>query len=554
MGAIRGLFRMLDAGGRAIRGLVRACAWFLAAGALLVLVTGAPDAALIVGATAAVLFWLSVPGNFADLAAGRIGLPRLGPRNRASREIAERGLRLGDKQNPAGRRAGDWGLLAGDYQEHVLIGGAPGSGKSTFLVNAASAANEILAPTEGGRVGVVVLDMKGDPGLPAALAADAWFSLGAGDSMGWNPFSAGDAASWRDVMLSAYEWTEPHYRDAAARYLGAALAALEATSERSGEVSFAEAVRYVENPEELTGRVAELRQRDEPGRADALASALRMLDPKTGDRSLRSGVLGMGNRLATLLHSPAVAGRLDPDPESIEQVDLDDALEWGRRIVISLPAATYPAEAPALAGAVIATLSARAQATAAGGTQELRCVLFVDEAAQLTGSQLRRAVAIGRGAGVGVVFATQDLSDLDQVAPGTLAAVKSGCATWVVFRQVASADEIARDIGTYTTTKATRQRERGLIFDRYTGAESEREVEEFSYHPNAIRQLARGQAIAVMRSSAWRAPWHSYVLTDPSQPPPPRYAEPGSPTRAVAQLDRSAARKAAFEAEQAGLG
>lgn len=56
-------------------------------------------------------------------------------------------------------------------------------------------------------------------------------------------------------------------------------------------------------------------------------------------------------------------------------------------------------------------------------------------------------------------------------------------------------------LGTRTTTKQTIQKEAHLFFmDRETGMKTVRDVEEFVLHPNRIKELDRGEVLAISRT------------------------------------------------------
>ena len=322
-----------------------------------------------------------------------------------------------------------------ELQHGVLVGGSPGAGKTTLLVAVAS---RIPEP-----VGLVYVDLKGDRSLATrlAIAPERVFGLGERSSAAWSPLSRGSPASWRDILMAAQEWSEPHYRQAAARYLGALLGAL---GERRRGVELGEVIELLERPKAASG---ELR-----GTGGAARTRLeRAVAALASEPSLRSGVAGLGNRLALLCDSPATNGRFGGSGG----IDLLGVFA-GERVLFSLPAAEYPDEAPAIAACVIQSLGAIGQGLASGD-QPLRTLLVVDEAPRLAGNQLREAVAIGRGAGIGSVIAVQDFADLDYVALGTREAVETGANTWVVMRQVASAEAVADALGSTTTRKETIQ-------------------------------------------------------------------------------------------------
>lgn len=398
------------------------------------------------------------------------------PRTRVGkRDVVYLGRTHSRRRFALGRRKIALGL--DEFQQGILIGGSPGAGKTTALV----AVNNRLLDEVGG----LFIDLKGDRSLPAKLGIPPENVFGLGDrvSAAWNPLARGNAASWRDILMSTQEWSEPHYRQAAARFVGVALDALWRVN---GDVQLEEIVELLEEPTRAKGLIRSL-----PEREGGILE--RTVDVIKSDASLRSGVLGLANRLALLQDSPATRGRFGANGG----IDLDGVLR-GERVLFSLPAAEFPEEAPAIAAAAIQSLGAAGQRLAQGD-EELRAVLVIDEAARLAGEHLRQAVAIGRGAGIGTIVAVQDHADLDYVADGTREAVETGANTWITMRQVASAEAIAMALGSRTVKKVTKQRDSHRLLFTDTGMRSEREVEEFRVSPNVIRSLGRGEAIVWRR-------------------------------------------------------
>ncbi len=375
----------------------------------------------------------------------------------------------------AGRR--EIGLGLDEMQQGLIVGGSPGAGKTNLLT--------VIEQGLPSGIGCLFIDLKGDRSLAANLGIppERVFGLGDRASAAWNPLQEGNAASWRDILMSTQEWTEPHYRQAAARYVGIVLQALQRVN---GTVELDDVVQLLEQPTRAKGLVRELSDTD----GEILT---RTVDAILGEASLRSGVLGLGNRLALLSESPATDGCFGASGG----IDLSAVLR-GERVLFSLPAAEFPDEAPAIAAAAIQSFGAAGQRHARGD-EDLRALLIIDEAARLGGEQLRQAIAIGRGAGIGTVVSVQDHADLDYVADGTREAVETGANTWITMRQVASAEAIAQSFGSQTVRKQTKQRDSYRLVFTDTGMRSEREVEEFRVSPNVIRGLGRGEAIVWRR-------------------------------------------------------
>lgn len=156
-------------------------------------------------------------------------------RARAKRDPA-RSVRIG---TTSGRRGYPVELGLDELQQGVLVGGSPGAGKTTLL----AALTERLP--EG--IGCAFVDLKGDRSLPGKLGIgpDQVFGLGDRCAAPWNPLEVGNPASWRDILMAAEEWTEPHYRQAAARFVGAVLAVL---AQARPAVTLGEVIRLLEQP------------------------------------------------------------------------------------------------------------------------------------------------------------------------------------------------------------------------------------------------------------------------------------------------------------------
>ena len=368
------------------------------------------------------------------------------------------------------------GLGLDELQQGILIAGSPGAGKTTVLI--------VIDRRLPAHLGCLFIDLKGDKSLPAKLniPPERVFGLGDRCSAAWNPLGDGNPASWRDVLMSTQEWSEPHYRAAAARFLGIALNALKTANV---DVELDDVIELLEQPMRAKGLMMGLDEREK-------RVLERTVDVVQGDASLRSGVLGLANRLALLRDSPATQGRFGASGS----IDLKSVL-FGDRVLFSLPAAEFPDEAPAIAAAVIQSFGAAAQRYAFGD-EELCALLMIDEAAQLGGGQLGQAIAICRGAGVGTVVSVQDHANLDFVLAGTREAVETGANTWITMRQVASAESIGMALGSRTVKRQTTQRDSHRLFSD-TGMRSEREVEEFRVSPNVIRGLGMGEAIVWRR-------------------------------------------------------
>ncbi len=102
-----------------------------------------------------------------------------------------------------------------------------------------------------------------------------------------------------------------------------------------------------------------------------------------------------------------------------------------------------------------------------------------------------------RSANVGIAFSHQALGDIDKVGPEFRNVVTSNTNVKVVMRTLDpdTCDHFAKTFGTKSSEKMTKRRQRNALGSHDTGEGSVREVEEYRYHPNVIKNLCRGEGV-----------------------------------------------------------
>ena len=150
----------------------------------------------------------------------------------------------------------------------------------------------------------------------------------------------------------------------------------------------------------------------------------------------------------------------------------------------------------------------------------------VDEFSALGSDQLLQLLARGREAGISVLLATQELSDLERAARGFRDQVLGLTALKIVHRQdvPSSAQTIAEMAGTERVWEQTQQI-RGLFAPAGASRGTRREVEQFIIHPNEVKALATGQAVMLTKIPAAQV---TRIRVDPPSSSPERPAR-GSP-------------------------
>jgi conjugal transfer pilus assembly protein TraD len=416
---------------------------------------------------------------------------------------------------------GPTGLYLAELQEHTLLLGATGSGKTTSLLTIIQGAADLGIP-------VVAIDLKGSPGFRTQLGAIAdlagrrlaCWSL-AGEAH-WNPLARGDASELKDKLVGMEAWTEPHYKRAAERYLQTVFTVLEAR----GQQPSIDRVVALMDTKALNAELREIPK----DLADRIAG---YLDQLTDSRDQRSAIAGLATRLA-LLSESAAGDRLTSAPDGAPTIDIGDSIRAGEVCLFSLDSLRYPELAAQVAGLVIQDLKTVAsELLSTGGC---RALVAIDEFSALDGDQLLGLLARAREAEIGVLLSTQELADLAKVDPTFADQVIANTNVKLIHRQEVpeSAERLAGTIGTYTEWEHT-YAEHDPVAEMFTGSIStitgtRRIVEKYKVHPNTFKNLQTGQAVLSIKSPA--AEVGVVNITPPrTSPVDPADAASATPTR-----------------------
>jgi type IV secretory pathway TraG/TraD family ATPase VirD4 len=406
-------------------------------------------------------------------------------RARAAEQATQAGmappLRLGT--DPVGRA-----VTLSDRQlaAHALIVGASGAGKSTTMLG-------ILAEQIRRGRPVVAVDMKGSPAFAAALH-DAAAAAGRGlriwspdGPSRWNPLAHGNATALKDKLISTERFSEPHYQRAAERYVQTVLQVLHARG--PGAPARLDEVVSLMEPGRLAGAVRQ-------GRGPLAERVRDYLDGLTPDQV--SAARGLQTRLALLSESCA-GPYLVPEGRPEATIDLRAALNGGDVILFSLNASVYGKLAAQLGALVIQDVVSAAGYRLQGGG-ETPATVAVDEFSALGEDHLLALLARARESGISVLTATQEMADLQRAAFGFRDQVLGIVGVKIAHRQDVpeSAEMIAKMAGTQWVWEETRH-VRGLIGAGTGSRASRRQVERFLVHPNEIKTLPVGHAVALTK-------------------------------------------------------
>jgi conjugal transfer pilus assembly protein TraD len=401
------------------------------------------------------------------------------------------GARAGDGAGDSvtlGRDPGGRTVSLSDRQlaAHALIVGASGAGKSTTMLSI------LGAQIRRGRP-VIAIDMKGSPGFAAELQRAAAASARAvriftPDGPGhWNPLAYGNATALKDKLIATERFSEPHYQRAAERYVQTVLTVLHARD--AGAPARLDQVVALMEPRRLA---VSLRGVPEP----LAERVLDYLGGLTGDQV--SAARGLGTRLALLSESCAGPYLAADGPER-QTVDLRAGLQGGDVILFSLNASVYGKLAAQLGALAIQDLVS-ASGYRLSESPGPPATIAIDEFSALGSDQVLALLARARESGISVLTATQEMADLQRAAPGFRDQVLGIVGVKIAHRQDVpeSAEMIAKMAGTHWVWEETRH-VRGLLQPGNGPRASRREVERFLVHPNEIKTLPVGHAVALTK-------------------------------------------------------
>jgi conjugal transfer pilus assembly protein TraD len=401
---------------------------------------------------------------------------------RALAEGAGESLTLGS--DPGGRAVA---LSDRQLAAHALIVGASGAGKSTTMLSI------LGAQIRRGRP-VIAIDMKGSPGFAAQLeqaaaAAGRGVRIFTPDGPGhWNPLAHGNATALKDKLISTERFSEPHYQRAAERYVQTVLTILHARDPET-PARLDQVVALME-PRRLA---ASLRGVPEP----LAERVLDYLSGLTGDQV--SAARGLGTRLALLSESCA-GPYLVPGGPAANAIDVRAGLEGGDVILFSLNASVYGKLAAQLGALAIQDLVSASGYRLSGGTSPVPATIAIDEFSALGDDHVLALLARARESGISVLTATQEMADLQRAAPGFRDQVLGIVGVKIAHRQDVpeSAEMIAKMAGTQWVWEETRH-VRGVLNPGNGPRASRRQVERFLVHPNEIKTLPVGHAVALTK-------------------------------------------------------
>lgn len=416
-----------------------------------------------------------------------------------------------------------------ELNQHCFAIGTTGSGKTTTLLNFAESAIQRGLPT-------LYIDGKGEVKLVEQLKRLAerygrkfyLFSVNNHpDSSRWNPLARGKPTELKDKMISITEWTEPHYKYEAERYLQAVFTLFEKLRMRPDIPSVAqylypraaqnlareiqdeylretlqEELRAGKTVEGLANRIAVLAA-SEIG--DLFRDDDKKAQPKreAKERNLDlGGLLGLEQRQEDDTADYVTRAPLARDERPV--LDLDRAIREKAVVLFSMNSLRFKEFSQLIGRLVVNDLRTTIARRYDYPERDYIFGIF-DEFHVFASLQVVDILAQARGAGFCTIIATQSLSDLDLVDPDLTGRIVENCNTFIIQAQnyPKNAERLAAIIGTQDSIARTFQVE-GHMVQVGTGLGSWREVKEFIVHPDEIKRLQRGEAIVVRKAGGFK--------------------------------------------------
>lgn len=378
-------------------------------------------------------------------------------------------------------------VYSADNAKHIFVCGTTGSGKTVALSNYIKNCLEKDFP-------MLIVDGKGDTGKGSIL--DIVTKLNktynkkvycidlTNPSMSdkYNPFCNTSATIAKDMLINMTDWSEEHYKVNAERYLQRLILLLN----KSGiPLSFKTIVKYmgIEHFSELSLRLVKAKKITKENHLENLEIA------KTSGKVAENSIA----RFSTIAESEL--GELFSDAG----IDISTALKEKAIILFILNPLIYPELSPAVGRLVLIdskkAISQRFQ-------NRNRSFFLFDEINVYASKTLIDLVNKSRSANVTCILATQSLSDLSSAENEDFTQqIIENCNNYLVLRQnsAVNSENWANILGTRKTMDVTYQLQQKGFDTIQTGLGSARNVREFLYHPDDIKQLKVGHGIFLSR-------------------------------------------------------
>ncbi|MGZ3769315.1 MAG: type IV secretory system conjugative DNA transfer family protein [Bdellovibrio sp.] len=384
-------------------------------------------------------------------------------------------------------------------KHHLHVLGASGFGKSVFLFHIVS---DLIRKNRG----LMFVDLKADIDTVRQVVALAkkserldklkFFSCANPEiSTHYNILGRGNANQLTDRIISSLIWSEEFYKNESKSILMKVLIPLvwirDNTSYKPHLGNLLEAIK---NPDYLS----ELKNQLTDERYDILIH-LEEVDRYLRNKDNYKNLQGLRTQLEAILLTD-FGSKLCP-ARGYKVIDIYEAVKNTEVIYFLLDSRRYSESAKSLGRMILEDLKAASGEIDGTISPSKRQAfnIIIDEFADMASADFISFLDRARSSGMGTVVAHQEISDLKSISPETADRLMHLTSTTVSFltKLPESAEKIAAMAGTKTSWKITEKAQYmfGLLIK--SGDVSLREVEEFNLHPNTLKKLTVGEAVAI---------------------------------------------------------
>lgn len=380
-------------------------------------------------------------------------------------------------------------IYSPDNAKHIFVCGTTGSGKTIALSNYIQNCMKKDFP-------MLIVDGKGDTGKGSILDILTQLNnqyhkkiycinlTNPSLSDTYNPFYKTSPTIAKDMLINMTDWSEEHYKVNAERYLQRLVLLL---NKANVTLSFKTIVKYMEleHFSQLSMYLAKKKIITKEKHLENLEIA------KTSGKVAENSIA----RFSTIAESEL--GEIFSDTG----IDITTALQEKAIILFILNPLIYP-EISSAFGRLILIDSKKAINQNFNNSN--RTFFIFDEINVYASKTLIDLVNKSRSANVTCVLATQSLSDLTSAEDENFTEqIIENCNNYLVLRQnsAVNSENWANILGTKPTMEVTYQLQQDGFDTTQTGLGSARNVREFLYHPDTIKQLQTGNGIFLSRDN-----------------------------------------------------
>jgi len=390
-------------------------------------------------------------------------------------------------------------LTEGQLNHHVQIVGASGYGKSVLL------SHIVKQRIEQGK-GLLFIDLKGDIDTIEKFSEHIEdcgrtedlqiFSLSDQKiSSTYNLIQDGTATQLRDRIMMSLTWSEEFYKNQCASYLLKLLIGLCWLRDNKKYQFHLGTLQKASTKSEFIQDLADMIPDSESETKELMEECYKFLDTGESFKSLQ----GLRTQLESLVLSDFGKSIATDSPG----INLFDIVANGKIVFMFLDSRRYGETAKAVGRFILQDLksvSARIDSEVPRDERKPFSII-IDEFADLAQEDFVAFQDRARSAKMSIVFAHQEISDLERISPEFARRIMGNTSTLYAFLQKRqeSAELISNMAGTRKVWKETIKSKSFIGFNIPTGDKSLREAEEFNIHPNLVKSLVVGNCVVVKK-------------------------------------------------------